>query len=336
MPNPFDKAGMAAFREELEKLKQRPQKRSPSRSEAIGGAVEALAAVTEQAMDRAEQAEYDHRRRLESEHAVGRLIMDPEDPADDGVDWSDEAVIERALEVAAQYPERLEVIEHLLESEGLDEDFREALGDREAQQEMQRHITAAQQQEQQMQHHNAAFTKAIKPVLEEASKTLSPQELQEFVAIVQMHGDGLATTPPENVATSMRVLLEGVREVTRNEKTNHFLSNMREEMGKTVGMMNPEREEIQERYRERRQPANVARVVKESGADAKLGIRKSDKLLAEMRSELNRPKLLESLQPKPGSYEAGLKKSESSSRSAPSESAPTHSAPAQSAPPQGD
>ena len=51
-----------------------------------------------------------------------------------------------------------------------------------------------------MQRHDAAFSKAIKPVLEEASKTLSPQELEEFVGIVQMHGEGLAGTPPENVA----------------------------------------------------------------------------------------------------------------------------------------
>ena len=60
MPNPFDKAGRAAFREEIEKLKPRPQKRSPSRSDAIGGAVEALAAVAEEAIERAEQAEYEH------------------------------------------------------------------------------------------------------------------------------------------------------------------------------------------------------------------------------------------------------------------------------------
>ena len=82
--------------------------------------------------------------------------------------------------------------------------------------------------------------------------------------------------------------------------------------------------------------ASVTR--KDSGADAKLGIRKSDKLLADVRSELNRPKLLESLQPKPGSYEAGpMKSSESSqSQSAPSKSAPSQAARAQSAPAQGD
>lgn len=53
MPSPFDRAGMAEIRAAIEKLKPRPQKRSPSRSDAIGGAVEALAAVAEEAIERA-------------------------------------------------------------------------------------------------------------------------------------------------------------------------------------------------------------------------------------------------------------------------------------------
>jgi hypothetical protein len=299
-----------------------------------------LAAVAEQAIERAERAEAEHTRRLDSEWAVGRLFRDPDGYEDDDEDedWSVEAVIERALQVTRVYPERAEVVEYLLEQEGLGEEYREAVEEHEAQQQMQQHHAAAQRQERQAQKHTAAFSKAIHPVLEEASRTLSPQEFEEFVGIVQLHSQGLAETPPENVGTSMRLLLEGVREVSRNEKTNHFLGSMRREMGKTAGMFNPEREEIQERYESRRQPANIARVVKELGADAKLGIRKSDKLLAEVREELQGPKLLDSLQPKPGSYEAGLKKSSESSQSQspPSQSAPAQSAPAQSAPAQGD
>lgn len=339
MPNPFDKAGMAEYRAELEKLKQPSGsmfKRGPSRSDAIGGAVEALAAVAEEAIERAERAEHEHTRRLNSEYAVGRLFRDPYGDDEDDEDWDDDAVIERALQVAHDYPERAEVIEYLLDQEGLGEDYREALEERETQQQLQQHYAAMQQEEEQAKRHTAAFSKAIQPVLEEASKTLSAQELEEFIGIVQHHGEQIATTPPENVATSMRMLLEGVREVTRNEKTNNFLGNMREEMGKTVGMFNQEREEIQDRYRERRQPADIERVVKKSGADVKLGIRKGDQFIAKMRDEMQGPKLLESLQPKPGSYEAGLKKSsESSQQSTPSESAPAQSAPAQSAPTQG-
>ena len=99
-----------------------------------------------------------------------------------------------------------------------------------------------------------------------------------------------------DAATSLRLLLESTREATRNEKTNSFLGNLRRELGKQAGLMNPEREQIERRYASMRHPANLDRVARAAGAKPPKG----ERFFANLHAEMHRPKLMDSYVESPG------------------------------------
>lgn len=251
----FEREMLTGLDEQLPKAK--PAKRRPGRRQVIEQTMEALGVAAEHGLDRAEQAERE-RDQLRAGEAALAVLRDHSDQFD-----SDDELLDVALAVAAEYPERTGEIRGLLGDlvGGFDQVRLLAEAERQAEAataDLQRRAEAEQTE-------NEQFAQAAEEEVQRARQTLREDDRAFLSDYLAEHHQEFTGLDSRQIAQALRTATEIARESGTATRTNEWLRGLDEELAKSVPM-GERREQVAEQLSKvPHHPASADRVAERAG-----------------------------------------------------------------------